>query len=730
MSQNHHHEPQDARIERLLRDRQPTGNKLLDDLAGTTPRANPAFQQQLEVRLLDTLRHHEQRRRGFMIADRTADGMKPRWMAVPLTLVAAMIAVVIAGGILLTMNRTDPNLGVAAQPEASATMTASLTTTASRVPMVSPTFTATPIGNVPFPANATAVPATLPGIIVPGQGTQATIYAGPGENYAVIDRLEAGTQVSVVGRTESSAWLRIQTLSGRDGWISSNEVELPSVPVIDLAVSATPIPTALLPTVLPARDMLSVPIPVDGRIVGEARVYASLDISAPIIAQVSPETPVLVVGAAGGSDQERALFQIRLDDGMEGWVDAHLVQILLPPTPVVMAVEVTPTLAPNPANTLSLSSAVTPYIGVVSVQGGPQANVRAAPSFDADVVERLADGSLVEVMVQNGDWLRVRTEGGNEGWIAASLVQPSNTINMLEPTPVSATVLPMTIEPATAAVYAVIMPITGDSVTVFQQPEDYEGFVGVLSTGTIVRVIGQRPDGQWLQVQQYSDGDGIEGWVIAEAVDFQAAPVFSLATPEIAAAQVAPIAMADYQPVVIALRDMPRGTQINSREDFAVVYWPAEILPDGIFTDPASLVGLFTVQDVARWQPVLASALSENTPNPSSGRELPTGKVAVAVPLDLIESVVTPIREGDRVDVIATLLFVDISGDNPLNLPTVEPGEARPVTERIVSNAEVVYVRPSGMEIVTLAVSPQEAEVLTWAIDASVTLRLELSEED
>ena len=39
-----------------------------------------------------------------MTADRTADGMKPRWMTVPLTLAAAMIAVVIAGGILLTMS--------------------------------------------------------------------------------------------------------------------------------------------------------------------------------------------------------------------------------------------------------------------------------------------------------------------------------------------------------------------------------------------------------------------------------------------------------------------------------------------------------------------------------------------------------------------------------------------------------------------------------------------------
>ena len=877
MSENNRHEPQDERIERLLRERQPTGNKLLDSLGGTVPRARPDFQQQLEGRLLDRL-HVEGERKALMTVTSYAGAMKPR-RSIPLTLAAAMMAVVIAGGILLTVNRTNP--GVAAQPGASATLTptpilyehvvqpgetlgsiiqsygytdpnvvdeilringmsgrdvvltpgavilipqASVANNAEATPTpgeplgtpipalmpVSGLPAATPAQVIPptagrtdsiaftevrqspgsaapvigsfypgtivavlgrsedgdwlyvqarngvvgwvaaefidLPANLTfVIPAaepppaipqavigmisvpqdafanlragpsaqarvvdrlangtmvewigenedgdwlrvrledgregwtmaslvqpsstpavtpvsySLPGIIVPVQGTQALIYAGPGESYAVIDRLDAGTQVNVVRRTEDSAWLRIQTPSGRDGWISSNEVELPSVPVVELAVSATPIPA--IAAELTAQEMLSLPIPLDGRIVAEASVYASLDISAPVIAQVSPETLVVITGAAGGSDQERALLQIQLDDGTEGWVDARLVEILPPPTPVVMAVEATPV----PAN-------------------------------------------------------------------AVATVMPTV---VPQPAPVAVTALGESVAPSASPIYAVIMPPAGEGTSVLNEPEtrsDGSNIVGFLSTGTIVEVIGQRPDGQWLFIRQFSKDGGIEGWVIAEAVDFQAASLFSAAPATVATPVIE--AAAHYQPVVIALQDLPHGSRIERRDLLAVIYWPADILPDGSFTDPASVVGYYVTEDIARWQPVLASVLSARNPMETNSSSLPPGTVAVAVPLDLIESIAYGVVEGDRVNVIVSFLFVDVDDQFQAITATVNPNEARLVTQNIVSSAEVVYIGrmeseggSGGMDVITLAVSPQEAEILTWAIEAGVTIRLEI----
>jgi Flp pilus assembly protein CpaB len=338
MSDNHRHEPQDERLERSIRDRQPTGNRLLDDLVGTVPRANPDFQQSLEDRLLTSLKRKE-RNTEMIATDRYPDTKKVRRFSIPLTLAAAMLAVVIAGGVLLNVNRTNSNTGVAAQSEASATV----------VPTASPTFIPTLVGNQPALANSSTLPGILPGIVVPAQGTQAAIYAGPGEDYVVIDQLDAGTQVNVLGRTEDSVWLRIQTLSGRDGWITSNQVELPSIPVLDLTVTATPIPdnvVTLPPTLVSRQELISLLIPIDGTVIGEADVYTSLNNLSTVIAQISPGTAVQITGTTGvfvDDGEERALLQIRLEDGTEGWIDAHLVEVQLPPTPVIEAMQVTPT---------------------------------------------------------------------------------------------------------------------------------------------------------------------------------------------------------------------------------------------------------------------------------------------------------------------------------------------------------------------------------------------------
>ncbi len=579
MSQNHRHEPQDVRIERLLRDRQPTGNRALDDLAGTTPRANPAFQQQLEDRLLDTLqtRRLEEERRAVMMVTGYIDISKSRW-SIPLTLVAAMIAVVLGGTVLFSLGGRPSSIGSLAQ---------SSTTPAARESLEPLFLTATSV---------------------------------------------------VRGATEAQA------------------------AVLTAVVTSTPIPIT-----------------------------------------------------GGGTDDAIYLTATHIVQAATATQRAAL---------TASALEVFPT--PTPIS----------YIGVVTISGDTQANVRAEPSFSADVLERLSTGTLLEVIGQNGDWLNIRMEDGREGWIAASLVQPSNAANAVQPdispTPIIATVLPATVVPPTSTIYGIIMPPVGDGTGVLREPQntaDASNIVTVLKTGTIVVVMGQRPDGQWLLIRGYGMDAGIEGWVIAEAVEFQAAPIFSLATPEVVEAQVAPIAVAAYQPVVIALQDMPRGTTIERRAMLAVVYWPTEILPEGIFTDPASLVGYVVAEDVAQWQPVLSSALAERNPNVDLSAVIPSGKVAVALPFDVAQA--PALQDGDTVDIYLSLLFVNVDerfqevAITPA--PTVDPELA---SQRAVDDALIVHVGAVGVEaeieetldVITVAVSPEDAEVLTWAVEARLPI--------
>jgi hypothetical protein len=164
---------------------------------------------------------------------------------------------------------------------------------------------------------------------------------------------------------------------------------------------------------------------------------------------------------------------------------------------------------------------------------------------------------------------------------------------------------------------------------------------------------------------------------------------------------------ANLRPVVIALRDLRPGTVLQPT-DLAVVYWPEAIVPPNAVASIEQLVSRIPVKAVAKWQPLLADqALTIAVPN---------DKVAVSIPINQITTVVDAIRAGDRVEVIAD---VKLTQDIGLFRGT------------IASDVLVVYIGrvTSGdvdlsEAIITLAVSPQQASLLTQVVDAQQTFTL------
>lgn len=104
------------------------------------------------------------------------------------------------------------------------------------------------------------------------------------------------------------------------------------------------------------------------------------------------------------------------------------------------------------------------------------------------------------------------------------------------------------------------------------------------------------------------------------------------------------------------------------------------------------------------------------------------------------ESLPFDLQPGDYVDVYMRFLFVDTGEESQpgtIHLPPNQPLEGQTpqvVEQRVLEHVEVVHVRlfptPSDVDvetnqvIVTLAVSPQDALVLTWAVDAEVPVWL------
>lgn len=270
---------------------------------------------------------------------------------------------------------------------------------------------------------------------------------------------------------------------------------------------------------------------------------------------------------------------------------------------------------------------------------------------------------------------------------------------------------------------------------------------------------------------------------------------------------ITPIPMVE---LVIAVQQIPRGFTIPPNA-VTTRRWPEESAPASAIFDVEEVIGKKARTDIFREQPILTNMLVEDLANlanigSDAAAVLPNNRVAVSVPMDRITSVAYAIQPGDRVDVMVTLLFVDIDpvfqSIEPNNVTIVDPEslqsllaingrfdgafnigggitqavvispseQQRPrmVTQRTVQEALVVWVGdfpidgrlfkivptpspvptadpagetgttqnrnateaptpvPPRPDIITLGVSPQDAVVLTWMMEARLPITFAL----
>ncbi len=255
--------------------------------------------------------------------------------------------------------------------------------------------------------------------------------------------------------------------------------------------------------------------------------------------------------------------------------------------------------------------------------------------------------------------------------------------------------------------------------------------------------------------------------------------------------------------VVIAVQPIPRGSRITE-DEIRVTSWPLQTVPENAIADPNEVIGMIARSDIFIEQPILRTMVVQDlTEIAREGSDaaaiLPSGRVAIAVPMDRLTGVAYAVQDGDYVDVILSFLFVDVDEEfqtllpnmislyqtdpetgmisiaegregrletdifgNPVVVGPREVQRPRLVTQRIIQNAMVVHVgdfpfggefigvaeptpvpaqpeggeaeggtpvptpRPQRPDIITLAVTPQEAVELAWAIDARLPITLVL----
>jgi len=137
-----------------------------------------------------------------------------------------------------------------------------------------------------------------------------------------------------------------------------------------------------------------------------------------------------------------------------------------------------------------------------------------------------------------------------------------------------------------------------------------------------------------------------------------------------------------YVEIVTAGQNITPGTPITEAM-LSSIQIPADALVAGLFTNKADVVNMYAKYSIAQGVPITDSMVSVtpgnvNLPGSAWAPFIPQGLTAVAVPITRLSSVAYGIRDGDYVNIIVTMLLVDIDPTNQSILPNFTAGVTSP----------------------------------------------------
>ena len=163
--------------------------------------------------------------------------------------------------------------------------------------------------------------------------------------------------------------------------------------------------------------------------------------------------------------------------------------------------------------------------------------------------------------------------------------------------------------------------------------------------------------------------------------------------------------------VVVATRDLGIGAAIEAT-DLKVQPWPANRIPDGSFQQIDDVISRVTVSQVLVNEPIVDRRLAVRGSGVGLAPKVPEGMRAMAVRVDDVNGVAGFVLPEARVDVLLT--------GSPKG--RAELGQ---ITRTILSNIRVISAgehlapdasgRPQRVPVVTLLLTPRQAEMLTLA---------------
>lgn len=146
--------------------------------------------------------------------------------------------------------------------------------------------------------------------------------------------------------------------------------------------------------------------------------------------------------------------------------------------------------------------------------------------------------------------------------------------------------------------------------------------------------------------------------------------------------------LAALKPLVIAKTNL-KADGISTPEEFNIIQVPEQSYPTGGFTSIQPIIGQTLRIDVPSGTPILAPMLAKNW--------IASGSRAMAIPANLTNSVGYTLKQGDKVDIIATFnKTTSIIAQNILII-----GQANDTSNK--AQAFILQVTPEQSLIITLA---------------------------
>ena len=136
--------------------------------------------------------------------------------------------------------------------------------------------------------------------------------------------------------------------------------------------------------------------------------------------------------------------------------------------------------------------------------------------------------------------------------------------------------------------------------------------------------------------------------------------------------------------IVVVAQRVPRGAVIDESL-LQLVNYPREQMLPGMYSDMNQVVGRMAKFDLDAGIPLTSGMLVDNAESLSAAGStaalaIPRGMVAVSVPISRLASVSYAPQTGDHVNVIASLLFLELDTDYQARLPNKTVGVIAPGT--------------------------------------------------